>query len=95
MQNGLECSTSQFISNKLRFSKIFLFVLDKMLSRFLPSNVNLSLQKRFYTSLPYTKVHIPVMLSEVLHYLQPREGGIYCDLTFGDGGYTKAILGKY
>ncbi|KAG1322311.1 hypothetical protein G6F62_010315 [Rhizopus arrhizus] len=40
------------------------------------------------------QLHIPVMLSEVLHYLQPREGGIYCDLTFGDGGYTKAILNQ-
>ncbi|OAD77888.1 hypothetical protein PHYBLDRAFT_122621 [Phycomyces blakesleeanus NRRL 1555(-)] len=32
------------------------------------------------------------MLSEVLTHLAPEPGKIYCDLTFGDGGYTKAIL---
>ncbi|KAL0080742.1 MraW methylase family-domain-containing protein [Phycomyces blakesleeanus] len=42
--------------------------------------------------LPYTKIHTPVMLSEVLTHLAPEPGKIYCDLTFGDGGYTKAIL---
>lgn len=46
-----------------------------------------------YSTLPYNKIHVPVMLQEVLTYLQPKDGGIYCDMTFGDGGYTKAILG--
>ena len=32
------------------------------------------------------------MLEEVLHTLQPKEGGIYVDGTFGAGGYTRAIL---
>ncbi len=36
--------------------------------------------------------HIPVMLNEVLHALQPEDGGIYVDGTFGAGGYTRAIL---
>lgn len=36
--------------------------------------------------------HIPVMLNEVLHFLQPKDGGVYVDATFGNGGYTKAIL---
>lgn len=36
--------------------------------------------------------HIPVMLDEVLHYLQPKAGEVYVDATFGNGGYTKAIL---
>ncbi len=36
--------------------------------------------------------HIPVMLNEVLQYLQPRAGEIYVDATFGNGGYTQAIL---
>lgn len=36
--------------------------------------------------------HVPVMLDEVLHALQPRDGGLYIDATFGAGGYTRAIL---
>lgn len=36
--------------------------------------------------------HIPVMLAEVLDALQPRDGEIYVDGTFGAGGYTSAIL---
>lgn len=36
--------------------------------------------------------HIPVMLQEVLQYLQPKAGEIYVDATFGNGGYSKAIL---
>lgn len=36
--------------------------------------------------------HMPVMLREVLQTLQPRDGGIYVDGTFGAGGYTRAIL---
>lgn len=38
--------------------------------------------------------HIPVMLDEVLAALQPRDGGVYVDCTFGAGGYTKGILGS-
>ncbi|MGH6735832.1 MAG: 16S rRNA (cytosine(1402)-N(4))-methyltransferase RsmH [Methyloceanibacter sp.] len=37
--------------------------------------------------------HIPVMLSEVLAALQPKDGEIIVDGTFGAGGYAKAILG--
>jgi 16S rRNA (cytosine1402-N4)-methyltransferase len=36
--------------------------------------------------------HIPVMLDEVLQALQPKDGGVYVDGTFGAGGYTRAIL---
>jgi 16S rRNA (cytosine1402-N4)-methyltransferase len=36
--------------------------------------------------------HIPVMLSEVVTYLQPREGETYVDGTFGAGSYSRAIL---
>lgn len=56
-----------------------------------------SLTKRCYsttTNLPYIKTHVPVLLPEVLTHLAPQDGGLYCDMTFGDGGYTKAILGK-
>jgi 16S rRNA (cytosine1402-N4)-methyltransferase len=36
--------------------------------------------------------HIPVLLSEVLHYLDPKEGEKYLDLTAGYGGHAKSIL---
>lgn len=36
--------------------------------------------------------HIPVMLQEVLQYLNPQKGEVYVDATFGNGGYSAAIL---
>src|SRR5579872_6535567 len=38
--------------------------------------------------------HKTVMVDEVLHYLNPQPNGFYCDVTFGSGGHTKAILDK-
>ncbi len=38
--------------------------------------------------------HIPVMLSEVLDALCVESGKTYVDATFGNGGYTSAILEK-
>ncbi len=36
--------------------------------------------------------HIPVMLSEVLSALEPQDGKIFIDGTFGAGGYTRGLL---
>ncbi len=36
--------------------------------------------------------HIPVLLQEVLTYLDCSKAGVYLDGTFGAGGYTRAIL---
>ena len=36
--------------------------------------------------------HIPVLLDEVLTYLNCQNGGTYIDGKFGAGGYTRAIL---
>ena len=37
-------------------------------------------------------LHQPVMLDEVVETLQVKEGGHYIDATFGNGGYSRAIL---
>lgn len=36
--------------------------------------------------------HAPVMLTEMLDWLAPKDRGIYVDGTFGAGGYSRAIL---
>lgn len=36
--------------------------------------------------------HYPVMLNEVLSALAPKNGEVYVDATFGNGGYSEAIL---
>ncbi len=41
---------------------------------------------------PETARHIPVLLSEVIESLSPREGEVFIDATFGAGGYTRALL---
>ncbi len=36
--------------------------------------------------------HVPVLGGEAVEMLEPRDGGIYVDATFGAGGYSRAIL---
>lgn len=36
--------------------------------------------------------HVPVLLEEVLEYLQPGEGQVFADGTLGGGGHSEAIL---
>lgn len=38
--------------------------------------------------------HYPVLLKEVLHYLDPKEGEKYLDLTAGYGGHASAVLDR-
>lgn len=42
--------------------------------------------------MPSTIIHIPVLASEVIALLQPREGERVLDLTLGLGGHAKAFL---
>ena len=37
--------------------------------------------------------HIPVLGRQAIQLLDPRDGGLYVDATFGAGGYSRAILG--
>ncbi|RHZ35487.1 16S rRNA (cytosine(1402)-N(4))-methyltransferase RsmH [endosymbiont GvMRE of Glomus versiforme] len=39
-------------------------------------------------------IHVPVMLNEVLDYLNLKKEGIYVDCTFGKGGHSRSILEK-
>jgi len=41
---------------------------------------------------PETARHIPVLLSEIVESLSPRDGEVFIDATFGAGGYTRALL---
>ncbi len=36
--------------------------------------------------------HVPILLTQAIEGLAIKEGGVYVDMTFGSGGYTKAIL---
>jgi 16S rRNA (cytosine1402-N4)-methyltransferase len=38
--------------------------------------------------------HIPVLLTEVIEYIDLKDGGTYADLTFGEGGHSEVLLDK-
>lgn len=38
--------------------------------------------------------HKPVLINEVLEYMDPQPGKVYLDVTFGSGGHTRALLEK-
>ena len=42
--------------------------------------------------IPLPLTHTPVLLNEILKYLQIKPNALYIDATFGEGGYTQAIL---
>ena len=44
------------------------------------------------TAAVHSAAHTPVMLEEVLATLEPRDGTIFVDGTFGAGGYSRALL---
>ncbi len=46
------------------------------------------------TILSNNEKHYSVLLNEILSIISPQNGGTFIDCTFGQGGYTKAIL-KY
>ena len=39
-------------------------------------------------------MHTPVLLTQVIEALEVRKDGLYVDATFGEGGYSQAILNK-
>jgi len=45
------------------------------------------------TIIPDMRDHYPVLLSELISIITPQDGGTFIDCTFGQGGYTKKILG--
>ncbi|XP_030306993.1 probable methyltransferase-like protein 15 [Calypte anna] len=42
----------------------------------------------------FGRLHIPVMLEEVVNCLSPEPGQVFLDMTFGAGGHTRALLEK-
>ena len=40
---------------------------------------------------PWMPLHVPVMLDEVVHWLDPRPGQVFVDGTLGAGGHTRAL----
>ncbi len=57
--------------------------------------MNLQKQKRMKKKHQENKnIHIPVLLNEVLEYLDPKPGNSYLDLTAGYGGHAEKIIDR-
>jgi 16S rRNA (cytosine1402-N4)-methyltransferase len=37
-------------------------------------------------------IHVPVLVKEVVFYMEPKPGGLYLDVTLGAGGHSRALL---
>src|ERR1700733_7745004 len=57
-----------------------------------PARVQFYRSRRSAAMTPSATRHIPVLGAEAVAMLEPRDGGIYVDATFGAGGYSRAIL---
>jgi len=53
-----------------------------------------TLQKQKQEKMHQNKKHTPVLLDQVLHYLDPKSGESYLDLTAGYAGHANAVLEK-
>jgi 16S rRNA (cytosine1402-N4)-methyltransferase len=40
------------------------------------------------------RLHVPILLSEIIEFIGISPGKVYADLTFGEGGHTEAFLKK-
>ncbi|XP_067850189.1 probable methyltransferase-like protein 15 [Heptranchias perlo] len=78
--------------------KISLSVLQKVDDAEVPGTLELATDSEENSrrkSLEHTLcLHKPVMVKELIHYLSPKPGQIFLDMTFGAGGHTKMILSQ-
>jgi 16S rRNA (cytosine1402-N4)-methyltransferase len=43
---------------------------------------------------PMEKLHVPILLNEIIDFIKLNSSGVYADLTFGEGGHSDAFLKK-
>ncbi|XP_041969609.1 probable methyltransferase-like protein 15 homolog [Aricia agestis] len=66
-------------------------ILSNEVLEYLKEENKVLLRKVHTKSMEY-KDHTPVMLNEVIKYLNPSDDELFIDMTFGAGGHTKKIL---
>ncbi|KAF8561528.1 hypothetical protein P879_10552 [Paragonimus westermani] len=47
-----------------------------------------------WNSVPQNRLHIPVMMNDIVELLDPRSTQVLLDMTFGAGGHTRGLLEK-